>query len=195
MAEIVIKSYDDLPPPDRSEILRYCRAASEDAELSALIDECIEEVGGVLRPRVVSKEYLICREETVYDLGFVSLFSRDLDRALLSCNYLILFVASVGVGADRLISKYARVSPARALVTDAVCTERVEALCNAFEAEVTSGVFSRPRYSPGYGDVPLDVQKNIFRALSPEKHIGVTLNESMLMSPTKSVSAFIGIRR
>ena len=51
----------------------------------------------------------------------------------------------------------------------------------------------RPRFSPGYGDLPIEIQKDIFRALDCPRRIGLTLNENLLMSPTKSVSAIIGI--
>lgn len=196
MSEVVIKAYETLPTADRREVLRYCKAGREaDSQLSELIDSCIEETEGKLSFRVVSREYPIFRDAGMFDLGFVRLSSHDLGTALFGCDRIIVFAATVGFGADRLIGRYSRVSPARALVLDAVCTERIETLCNSFEADVTEGAFSRPRYSPGYGDVPITVQKDIFRALTPEKYIGLTLNESMLMSPTKSVSAFIGIRR
>ena len=50
-----------------------------------------------------------------------------------------------------------------------------------------------PRFSPGYGDLPLSAQKNIFAVLDPERRIGLTLNSSLLMSPSKSVTAFVGL--
>ena len=50
-----------------------------------------------------------------------------------------------------------------------------------------------PGFSPGYGDLPLDLQREIFAALDCPKRIGVSLNESLLMSPSKSVSAIIGL--
>ena len=50
------------------------------------------------------------------------------------------------------------------------------------------------RYSPGYGDLPLEIQKDVFRALDCERSIGVTLTESLLMQPSKSVTAVIGMK-
>ena len=49
------------------------------------------------------------------------------------------------------------------------------------------------RYSPGYGDLSLESQKQVFALLNPPKYIGVTLNDSLLMSPSKSVTGIIGI--
>ncbi len=51
----------------------------------------------------------------------------------------------------------------------------------------------RPRFSPGYGDLTLLAQKDIFAVLDCGKRIGLTLNDSLLMSPSKSVTAFVGI--
>ena len=52
----------------------------------------------------------------------------------------------------------------------------------------------KPRFSPGYGDVPLEIQKDIVMLLDCAKRIGVSLNDSLLMSPSKSVTAFIGLQ-
>ena len=52
---------------------------------------------------------------------------------------------------------------------------------------------TKPRFSPGYGDVPLTVQKDFFRLLPCQK-IGLTLMDNLIMAPEKSVTAFIGIK-
>ena len=49
------------------------------------------------------------------------------------------------------------------------------------------------RYSPGYGDLPLDVQNSFLRALDAQKKIGLTVSENNLLFPRKSVTAIIGI--
>ena len=79
----------------------------------------------------------------------------------------------------------------------ALGSERVEALCDEFEKDIKKelggeGVFFRPRFSPGYGDLPLEFQKDIFRLLECPRRIGISLGESLLMTPSKSVTAIIG---
>ena len=59
------------------------------------------------------------------------------------------------------------------------------------EAE-EEGYFLRPRFSPGYGDFPLEFQRNIGDLLQMAKNIGITLTDSLLMMPSKSVTAVIG---
>ena len=116
-----------------------------------------------------------------------------------NCTSIVLFAATLGIGIDRLLLKYNRTSPATALCIQAIGAERVEALCNAFSLELkekfaTLGRSLTPRFSPGYGDLPLSLQRDIFAALECEKHLGLTLNNSLLMSPTKSGTAIIGTK-
>jgi cobalamin-dependent methionine synthase I len=108
----------------------------------------------------------------------------------------LVFAATVGVGVDRAIAKYSRIAPSKAFMLSALGAERIEALCDAFcrEYAFEKNVALTPRFSSGYGDCPLDVQRQIFYLLDCPKNIGLTLNDSMLMSPTKSVTAFVGIK-
>ena len=112
------------------------------------------------------------------------------------CQKKIVFAATVGVETDRLIAKYSRISPAKALLFQAIGTERVEALCNAFCARLEQeyDMKAERRISPGYGDLPLSLQKKIFALLDCQRKIGLTLGSSLLMSHTNSVTAFVGLK-
>ena len=63
------------------------------------------------------------------------------------------------------------------------------------EAESKEGNILCPRFSPGYGDIPLEMQKTFFELLQCQKNLALTLNNSLIMSPEKSVTAFIGIKK
>ena len=156
------------------------------------MEECIAECAPALSYRVCFA-YFPVRNGSV-DMGFAKLESAALAKNLIGCGTACVFAATVGMNADRLISRYSRLSPAKALMFDAIGTERIESLCDAF-CEDVRGEYGRirPRFSPGYGDLPIDAQRDIFAALTPEKRIGLTLNGSLLMSPSKSVTAVVGI--
>ena len=133
-------------------------------------------------------------------MGFARTDSASLRRHLAGCDRAVLFAATVGLEMDRLIARFSAVSPARALMLQAVGTERIEALCDLFCVDISrrlarDGLHSRPRFSPGYGDLPIEMQRDIFRVLDCPANIGLTLNESLLMSPSKSVTAIIGVRK
>ena len=56
-------------------------------------------------------------------------------------------------------------------------------------------IYTKNRFSPGYGDFDIVYQKDIFAILDCPKRIGLTLNSSLMMSPSKSVTAIIGFKR
>ena len=125
--------------------------------------------------------------------------SESLKSNLEGCRQALLFAATVGAGIDRLIRRYERTDAHTALFLQGCGAERAEALCNTFDADVKKaaesiGRVSHPRFSPGYGNLPLTVQKDFLTLLNAEKRLGITLGESYLMSPSKSVTAIIGIR-
>lgn len=184
MNTIFTKTFD-APPFDKNEILRYAGAKEDTPEISELIESCIEEAKDKL-------SYKVCYG--YFPVSFIDIKSETLIENLLGCDSLILFAATVGIELDRLISRYGRISPARALICQAIGAERIESLCDEFTRFIQKEYGATvPRFSPGYGDLPLELQKDFFRVLEPSKRIGLTLNESMLMTPTKSVTAIIGI--
>ena len=133
-------------------------------------------------------------------MGFAKVKSEDLAENLKECDSIILFAACIGLEVDRLISKYAILSPAKSVIFQAIGAERVESLCCLFNKEIKEQINLekkdvRTRFSPGYGDLPLEFQKEVFKVLDCQRQIGVTLNKSLLMSPSKSVTAIIGITR
>ena len=187
-----------VPTPDTDEVLRYMGDRRTSPEVRSLVLDSISECEGVLSYRICAAKYEISVKDGVTDLGFASASSRALSASLEGCTHAVVFAATVGLGIDRLIHRYSRISPSRALCMQAIGTERVEALCDAFQhdlgtEEAKKGGSIRPRFSPGYGDLPLSLQKDIFRVLDCQRLMGLTLNDSLLMSPSKSVSAIIGI--
>ncbi len=186
------------PSINKKEIMRYMSSQGGGDEILGLVDECLTEVREMLQYKVC---YAILTTETdgnIISLPCGQIASRNLAKNLSGCDKAIIFAATIGIGIDRLISKYSRLSPAKALCLQAIGAERVEALCNDFCEKMESefqgkGEKLRPRFSPGYGDLPLETQKMIFSLLDCPKRIGVTLGDTLLMSPSKSVTAFIGI--
>ena len=196
MTTMVYKKNYIAPPIDKCEALRYAGAKEDDPTLIALIDECTTEAADILSYKLCYAEYPITSVENTVDFGFTSIESRSLSERLADCDSAIIFAATVGIGIDRLIAKYSRVSPSRALLLQGLGAERIEALCDLFVSELSQTGYSlTSRFSAGYGDLSLTYQREIFRALDCAKNIGLTLNESLLMSPTKSVTAIIGVKR
>jgi hypothetical protein len=196
MTAIITKRYK-APPISEKEALRYagCRAADE--ETLKLLRSCIDETEDKLTYNVCYGEFPVSINGGLCDFGAFSVQSADLAKNLKGCDNVLLFGATIGVGIDRLISKYGRISPARSVMIDAFGAERIEALCDTFCGAfvLENNVKLKPRFSPGYGALPLAAQKDIFSVLDCPRKIGLSLNDSLLMSPAKSVTAFAGIVR
>ncbi len=201
---VYTKSYV-LPDINYREAARYAGVKIQNGgeipqELSAMLSECIALCENIFTPRVCCCETEIKLDGDTVDLGFCTVTSAQLAKNLCGCERAVIFAATLGEKIDRLIAKQGVLSPARAVILGAVGAERIEALCDAFNDEIKRekaalGLACAPRFSPGYGDLPLEFQKDIFALLDCPKRIGLTLNESLLMSPSKSVTAVVGVKK
>lgn len=197
MSEIYIKRYKEVPVSP-GEIYRYAGGRAGDDALEGEVSACLLKMEGQLSFSVCYGIFPIERRGEVLSFGFGQTSSRNVHTLLAGCERILLFAATIGAFPDRMLLKYGSLSPLKALVTNAVGSERVESLCDLFTLEMAKelekeGCFLTPRFSPGYGDLPLDFQRTVFEALNPGRHLGVTLNDSLLMWPCKSVTALAGI--
>lgn len=131
------------------------------------------------------------------DLGF-ELAGSDIREHLKGCGGCLLLCATLGMAADSLISQWSYRDKGFSLIINACADAAIEYFCNAIEANIAddcsvSGQYITDRFSPGYGDLPLETQIPLCAALGTAKAVGVTLNQSCLMTPQKSVTAIIGI--
>ena len=108
---------------------------------------------------------------------------------------MIVFAATLGSTADRLIRTAEITNMAYALILDALASAMIEECCDNAEKELHEKIpgFFTWRFSPGYGDYPLDVQSEIIRLLNADKRIGLTVTSSDILIPRKSVTALIGV--
>lgn len=191
-AFVTVKTYA-APPIDEKEILRYSGCRNVGDEVRSLMHSAVDEAKDRLVYKVCFTELPVEINGSLCDFGLFGAESEGLAKNLSGCGSVVIFAATVGMELDRLIYRYSRLSPSRALMMQAIGAERIEALCGTFCDEIGRGRHLKPRFSPGYGDLSLDVQKDIAAILDCSKNIGISLNESMLMSPSKSVTAFVGI--
>ena len=193
---VLTKSYSE-PEICEKEILRYAGCKEPAEEVTALLKDCLSQVHDKLIYKICYIELSVSVFDDLCDFGILKVKSKNLATNLKGCNKAVLFAATVGSALDRLISKYSRISPSKALMLESIGNERIEALCDRF-CEELAGLHNAalaPRFSAGYGDLPLDIQKEIFSLLDCPRKIGLTLTDSLLMSPSKSVTAFVGIKQ
>jgi cobalamin-dependent methionine synthase I len=191
------------------EIYRYLGYGRNipDDDIKAVINEVVDSLVNVIRPKNIYKIY-VCAisgdDIAFYDDNKVkglSVKSKNLSDNLRQCKKVVLMAATIGIEADKLMQKYEITNMAKASIAQSCGAACIEAYCNILQEKILDEVINntgeklylRPRFSTGYGDVELTLQKDIFAALECTKRIGLTLTESLLMYPTKSVTAFIGL--
>ena len=125
--------------------------------------------------------------------------SGALEKNLRGCSEVCLMAATIGFAPDRLAARASAAGQvSRAVMIQAAGAALIEAWCDQVNGIIRQeaaarGKYLRPRFSPGYGDFSLQHQEALFRILDVQKRIGVTLTEHLLMMPSKSVTALIGL--
>ena len=185
-------------PFDEREILRYAMLPSFAPPPEELpLEECLEAAKGAARCRAVWTRYPVIREGKTLDLGFARTDSRDLRDHLEGCGEIVLFACTAGAETDRRIARAKLASPARGLLMHAIGAQQVEGACDRLCRRLAEQFPDRQltdRYSPGYGDLPLALQREVMEALDCGRTLGITLTDSLLMTPSKSVTAIIGLK-
>ena len=101
---------------------------------------------------------------------------------------------TIGSEFDQWQRRLAVTSAADALFSQQLGLEAVEKVMDELEAALRKEIESEgrrllPRWSPGYGDRPLSMSREILERLDAPRKIGVSLTESNLLVPSKSVTA------
>ncbi len=180
------------------EALRYIGAAKADAETRRLAEETAGMLEARLQPRAVWRAFRLERGGAgilLPEAGF-ALPGSLAEKILEDCNAAVLLVCTLGAGFERLEKEWEKRDMARAAVMDACGSAWTETVCDEAEKEIRERFPDRyltDRFSPGYGDLPLSLQADILRATDAGRKLGVTVNESFLLLPCKSVTAVIGL--
>ncbi len=163
------------------------------AESVSLIPKCLSELKKCVSVRYVSRFCDIRRTENGIDLGFGEIVSKNLIANLGECKQAVVFAVTLGSGLDRLLIKLGKIMTSEQFVTDAIASALAESACDEAEKLIFGSKSHTPRFSPGYGDLPLETQRPLLSFLNAEKTVGITLSTSLLMTPTKSITAIAGI--
>ena len=180
--------------------LGYGRNAVDDQTL-ALIRDSFESLESVAGSKSIYRIFdLRHQSEECFQIGNIQMESRSLGRNLKKCEKLILFGATLGTGVDRLITRASLTDMASAVVLQSCAAAMLEEYCDSVQEAISAeleqeGWYLRPRFSPGYGDFAIQYQKPLMQMLDCAKTIGLTMTDSFMMTPTKSVTAVIGMSR
>ncbi|MEC9490385.1 MAG: Vitamin B12 dependent methionine synthase activation subunit [Halanaerobiales bacterium] len=188
---------------DRTEILRYLQTSKdlEDDNINSLIDEATAEIKNLINFRYLYQKFPIELTESGIKVKgtTLTLKGKSIKRHLSNSREIYIMAATLGSQVDKKISYYEKVSVTKSMIFDACATTAIEAGCDQVEAEIKKEVLAAGneditfRYSPGYGDLGIEIQKEILRVLKAPKKIGLTASQYNMLIPTKSVTAIIGV--
>lgn len=202
----VVQSYD-ICSVERSEVLHYLGYAGQkispelDARVDAVITRCLE----VARPHGVVRLFDVagcCKEGGLPVIRLegtaLELRGRSISEHLDGAVAVGVLAVTAGAGVDAELRRLSFTDRVAQVVFDAAGSALVERAADAAEASVVSlaagrGLFCGARFSPGYGDLPLATQPVLLATLDAQRALGITLSSDLLMSPTKSVTAVIGL--
>lgn len=173
---------------DRAEALHYLRCPP-DGPLAPAVERMCALLERTSTPRTVWKRFDPASPP-------FPLPGKDVNALLAGCEGAVAFCATLGAEAEALLRRAQVRDLAEAVVLDACASAAVEAVCDGLCTALArrfAPLFLTDRFSPGYGDMPLDAQRALCRFLDTERRVGVTLTEGGLMLPQKSVTAVMGL--
>lgn len=183
----------------KSEAARYMGVKGQpDSAVNAILEKYEPIVRERLRPNYVYRETDIEFTNNGVMLSVMenALGGEDIGKHLKGCNKAVIFAATVSAEADKLIRQTAVTDMAESLAVDCLCSAAIEQVCNKAEEEIFRDIdapYRTWRFSPGYGDLPISSQRDFLTALNAQRRIGLTVTDSFLLIPSKSVTAIIGI--
>lgn len=184
------------------EALRYMGYKKDiDIEnIRPLIKSCEERLLSVINPRYIYKIYDIEHTDNQVHILNSSIYfnSEDIYSHTEGCSKAVFFAATLSNNADRLISEYQVRDMTSALITDCMASAAIEQVCNHAEEiikEDINGYYMTWRFSPGYGDLSIEYQKDFIALTDAMRKIGLTVNSNNILIPRKSVTAIIGLSK
>ena len=187
---------------DYKEAARYLGYLKQDPgpQVAQLLLKCGKALMDAADPRSVSQTFPVRAdpESGHVEIAGTALRTKKLAKHIKGCTEAILFAATLGIEVDRLIRKAGIADMSQAVILQACAASLIEAYCDECELPLaadaaTRRLYLRPRFSPGYGDFPIEYQKELLAVLNAPKKIGLTATDSMMLTPTKSVTAVIGL--
>lgn len=193
---------------DKSEVLRYLGYTGQPID-PALHDRIDAVIGGVedgLQPKFATRRFAVevhagGKRPRVDVVGAaLELEGTDIVRHLEGATGCVLMACTLGARSEQELVRLSAVNPLDALVYDAACSALIERVADAVEARIVAeaaecGLQTSWRYSPGYGDLPLSAQPRLLSVLQAYETIGLSVTDTDLLLPTKSVTAVVGLFR
>lgn len=188
----------DMRTKEAIRYLGYGKNAVDERTLS-LISDSFNELEQVVVEKSIYRIFdLQIHSKECFSIGKVELRSENLGKNLKGCSKIIVLGTTLGIGVDMLMKKVTLINMAKVVVLQACAAAMLEEYCDNIQNKlrtelVKEGQYLRPRFSPGYGDFDIKYQEPLMQMIDCAKTIGLTMTDSYMLSPSKSVTAVIGV--
>lgn len=188
----------DIRTRDAVRYLGYGRCAVDEKTMQ-MIRESFDELEQLADRKSIYRIFeLSFKDENTLSIGTIEIQSKNLQKNLSGCKQVVVLATTLGTQVDRQIRKYEILDMSRAVVLQACAAAVLEEYCDEIQENIAGeldkqGLFIRPRFSPGYGDFSILHQKDLLQMLETQKRIGLTMTDGCMLTPTKSVTAIIGV--
>lgn len=190
----------ELTIDDKSEILRYLGYRNNELteKIEDDIQDCIRITNEVKNVRFVWRLFDINYSEEgvlIGEEGFL-LPGKSLVKHLDNAKKAVMFGMTIGGLFDETVNKLMISNPGKGVVLNSCGITLVEKMADELQKEMDKSLgdfHTGIRFSPGYGDLPLECQEFFISAIDATRRAGIRLNSNMLMNPVKSVTAIAGV--
>ena len=141
-----------------------------------------------------------CENQVIKSAPPCTIQGNKIGQHLAGCEKIIALSATVGEEVEEEVTRRFNAGEySTAVIMDAAATAAVEQIADGMEKALTpkmaaQGFAMKWRFSPGYGDWPLEQQPELIRLAHADKS-GVSLSSSLMLMPRKSITAIIGLYR
>lgn len=185
------------------EAIRYLGYGRNDVDEKTfrLIEASFTELEEIIEKRIVFQVFqLHLEQDDSIDIEGMKIFSKNLSKNLKGCERVLVLGATLGIQVDRWMKRYSYTDMAKVLVMQSCAAAILEEYLDDWQEKqeqefLKENWYLRPRFSPGYGDFSIEHQKQILEMLQATKKIGLSMTDSSMLTPTKSVTAVIGMSR
>ena len=185
--------------PNLNEILRYLGAGDAPPEaLRQQVQTIAGQLSAQIQPRYTYRLFPVIQQGGRFFLPQtgLTLAGHTAAAMLEDCHQAVLLCCTLGAEFDTMLRARQARDMAEAVILDACGSALVEAGCDAVQQELQAqfpDLYLTDRFSPGYGDLPLTLQPLICNALDTRRRVGVHITSSLLLNPSKSVTAIVGL--
>lgn len=186
---------------NRAEALRYMGYTEEpDARISAVIDECEQELLKEARPQYVWRVFSIIRsghELFLSDCDFM-LEGKDIAEHLRGCDKAAVLCSTLSSDTDRYLKKLDVSDSMKAVITDALANAMIEQVNENARQDILAnmpGYSTTWCYGAGYGDFPIECAPLLIASVDAVRKIGVCCTATNMLTPRKTIISVVGLFR